>query len=177
MQIRSALSSVCLSALVFAASALAQKSTIQGIAADIGGKPLKNAEVRIQNEKSKTVPVMVKTDAKGHFVAADMPAGVYTVSVVLNGTVKWSAAHVKAASGKVVQLNLSEHPAVAVAAAGTQPKKHAVWIPDQTGSHLGGHWEDQPYQGPAADNVDAMGAEQLRRMQNVPPAVSASGGR
>jgi Carboxypeptidase regulatory-like domain len=177
MKIRTALTSAFLGALVFAGSALAQKSTIQGSAADTSGKPLKNAEVRIQNEKTKTVPLTVKTDAKGHFVAAGLPVGVYTVSVVLNGTVKWSAAHVKAASGKVVQLNLSERPAVTVASAGTQPKKRAVWIPDQTGSRLGGHWEDEPVRGPGPQDVDTMSTHQLDTMQRVSVPPPSTGGR
>jgi hypothetical protein len=172
------LSGVCLSMLLMAASAYAQKSTIEGYAADTNGKALKNAEVRIQQEKAKTPPVLVvKTDGKGHFVAANLAPGTYTVSVLLGGTVKWSAAHVKTAKGQVVHLNLSEHPAVAVAAANQQPKKRAVWVPDTTGSRLSGHWEDQPVRGPGTNDVDTMSTHQLDQMQRVQTPPAPVGGR
>jgi hypothetical protein len=170
------LSSVCFSILVTAASAFAQKSTIEGYAADTNGKALKNAEVRIQQEKGKTSPVMVRTDAKGHFVAANLPTATYTVSVLLDGTVKWSAAHVKTANGQIVRLNLSQHPAVAVASADSQPKKRAVWVPDSTGSRLGGHWEDEPVRGPGTNDVDRMGTHQLDTMQRALPAQGLRAG-
>lgn len=167
-----------LSVALFAVSAFAQRARIEGYAADTNGKPLKAAEGRIQQEKAETSPaVVVKTDGKGHFVAANLPAGTYTVSVLLDGTVKWSAAHVKVANGQTVQLNLSRNPAVAVAATSRQPKKRAVWVPDTTGSRLGGHWEDEPIRGPGTDNVDTMSTHQLGQMQNVPHQVPSTGGR
>jgi hypothetical protein len=174
MCIRNVIASVGLSMLFVAASAFGQKSTIEGSALDTNNKPLKNAEVRIQNEKAKSAPTLIRTDAKGHFIAGDLPAGTYTATVFLNGTVKWSAAHVKATNGKVVYLNLNEHPAVAVAK--NQPKKRAVWIPDSTGSRLGGHWEDEPVRGPGTNDVDRMGTHQLDTMQRALPAQGLRAG-
>jgi hypothetical protein len=165
MRLRNVTTSVCLSALLISASAFAQKAAIEGNAVDTNHKPLKNAEVRIQNEKTRSSPVMAKADAKGHFVASDLPAGDYTVTVFLSGTIKWSAEHVKAINGKIVHLNLSEHPAVAVASAAAQPKKRARWVPDRTGSRLGGHWEDEPARGPGGENVDQASNHQLEEMQ------------
>ena len=177
MSIRSALTPIVLSSLLFAASAFAQKSSIEGTASEVNGKPLKNAEVRIQKEKEKSVVATVKTDAKGHFVAAGLAAGIYTVMVVQNGTVKWSAAHVKTGNGQAVHLNLGEHSAVAVTAANSRPKTRAVWIPAQTGSRLSGHWEDEPIRGPGADNVDTMSSHQLDQLQNIPSVPPSTGGR
>jgi Carboxypeptidase regulatory-like domain len=177
MYMKRVLSGVCFSILLMTASAFAQRSTIEGYAADTNGKALKNAEVRIQQEVGKTSPVMVRTDAKGHFVAANLPTATYTVSVVLDGTVRWSAAHVKTAKGQAVHLNLSQHPAVVVGPVNSQPKKRSVWVPDRTGSHLGGHWEDEPYRGSAADDVDTMSAHQLGQIQNGPQRVPPTGGR
>lgn len=172
MRLRNAFTSVFLSTLLIGASAFAQKASIEGNAVDTNNKPLKNAEVRIQNEKTKSATVTAKTDAKGHFVASNLAAGDYTVTVLLNGTMKWSAEHVKAINGKVVHLNLNQHPAVAVAAAEAQPKKRARWVPDTTGSRLGGHWEDEPVRGPGGDNVDQASShqlEQMQRRQQTPP--------
>jgi Carboxypeptidase regulatory-like domain len=153
----------------------AQKSTIEGIATDRNGRPLKNAEVRLQQETTKSPAITVRTDAKGHFAAADLPAGAYAVTVVINKNVTWSGTHVKAANGKTVRLNARpDNPAVALS---STPKKRAVWVPDRTGSRLGGHWEDEPYRGPGGDDVDSMGAEQLRRMQSIQAPPPSSGGR
>jgi hypothetical protein len=167
---------VCCGILGFTTSAFGEPSGIEGTTGDVNGKPLKNAEVRLQQEKAKIPEIVVKTDSKGHFVAAHVPPGVYTVRVILDGAVKWSAAHVKANSGQVVHLSLNTNQlAVTNTAANTQPKKRAVWVQNQTGSRLGGHWEDEPVRGPNADNVDTMGSEQLRRLQNTAPAVPAGG--
>jgi hypothetical protein len=172
------LSGVCFSIFLMAAPAIAQTSTIEGYAADTNGKALKNSEVRIQQQKAKTSRVaVVKTDGNGHFVAANLPASTYTVSVLLGGAVKWSAANVKTADGQVVHLNLSQHPAVAVAAANNQPKKRAVWVPDTTGSRLGGHWEDQPIRGSGTNDVDTMSTHQLDQMQRVQAPPAPVGGR
>ena len=177
MSIRSGFISIVISSLLFAASAFAQKSSIEGTASEVNGKPLKNAEVRIQKEKGATVAATVKTDAKGHFVAAGLAPDVYTVMVVQNGTVKWSAAHVKTKNGQIVHLNLGEHAAVAVTAANNKPKKRAVWVPESVGSHLGGHWEDEPMRGPGADNVDTASTHQLEQLQRTPSAPLSTGGR
>lgn len=175
MRTKKFLSCVCFSVLFAASSALAQKSTIEGIATDTNGRPLKNADVRIQQETTKSPAITVRTDAKGHFAAADLASGTYTVTVVVNKSVMWSGTHVKAANGKTVGLNARANNR-AVASSNT-PKKRAVWIPDRTGSRLGGHWEDEPVRGPAADDVDSIGSEQLRRMQNIQAPPPASGGR
>jgi Carboxypeptidase regulatory-like domain len=168
----------CLGSCLFAVSALAQKSAIDGNASNPNGAPLKSAQVRIAPEKGKGATVTVNTDSKGHFVADGLAPGVYTVTITLNGALKWSAAHVKTTSGQVVHLTLGgKQVAVTTSAAGAKPKKHLVWVPEQTGSHLGGHWEDEPDRGPIAGSVDTMSTEQLRRMQNVPPPMPAGGGR
>jgi hypothetical protein len=44
-------------------------------------------------------------------------------------------------------------------------KKHMVWVPANTGSHMGGRWVEEPDEASAADslNVKRASAEQLRR--------------
>ncbi len=167
-----------LSSFLFAATAFAQKATIQGDAGDANGRPLPNAQVRIQSSNAKSGPVMVKTNKKGHFTAGGLPAGTYTVAVLVDGAVKWSAANVKAVNGREVYLKLSgKQVAVATSASNTQPKKRAVWVPDQVGSRLGGHYEDQPYQGPPQDGLSGMGSEQLRQLQNTNLSRPSGGGQ
>jgi hypothetical protein len=162
------------SVTLLATSAFAQKkASIEGVVADVDGKPLRNAQVRIQQENSGNPAILLTTDAKGHFVATDLPAGFFHVEILQGGKVRFSEAHVKAARGRVAQVNLGGKQ---LASAAAQPKR-TRWVPAQVGSHLGGHWEDEPYRGPNGDNVDAMGSEQLRRMQNVPGTVPAAGGR
>jgi uncharacterized GH25 family protein len=96
-----------LTPILFATSAFAQKSTIEGNAADANGRPLQNAQVRIQQEQSKAAPTVVKTDSKGHFVASGLGVGTYNVAVLVGGETKWSAAHVKTQANQIVQLDLS----------------------------------------------------------------------
>jgi Carboxypeptidase regulatory-like domain len=176
MRLKSLLTPALLALLLSGGSAFAQKSAIEGVASDAKGGPLKKASVRIQQEDARTPAIVLNTDAKGHFVASNLPAGTYTVAVLIGGRVKYSAAHVKAPKGQTVQLSLGGMT-TAVATTNSPGKKHALWVPEQTGSHLGGHWEDQPDRGPGTSNVDGMSSEQLRRIQNVPMAVPSTGGR
>jgi hypothetical protein len=75
-------------------------------------------------------------------------------------------------------LNLSGTKiAVQTAATTAQPKLRARWIPSGTGTHMGGHYEDEPARGPSDGNIDNLSAEAWRRLQNIQPkTVSATGG-
>ena len=51
------------------------------------GKPLKDAEVRVEQKGNKSV-LTTRTDTRGHYSYARLSPGVYKVSVVLGGEVK-----------------------------------------------------------------------------------------
>jgi hypothetical protein len=167
---------VSFSVILLATSAFAQKkASIEGNVADIDGKPLKSPQVRIQQENSGNAAILLTTDAKGHFVATDLPAGSFHVEVLQGGKVKFSEAHIKTARGRVAHVNLGGKQ---VASKATQPKKRARWIPPQVGSRLTGHYEDEPARGPNGQGADLLGSEDLQRFQNKPgPPPPANGGR
>ena len=60
--------------------------------------------------------------------------------------------------------------------AGVSSGKHKVWVPSDTGSHLGGRWVEVGETGSVdtgASNVQRANAEELRRqqLQAAPPAT------
>lgn len=66
---------------VFSGAAFGQ--SIESVVRGPDGKPLKNAEVRIERKDNKSL-VATRTDARGHYSHSRLSPGVYTVSVVLD---------------------------------------------------------------------------------------------
>jgi hypothetical protein len=67
-------------------------------------------------------------------------------------------------------------PNAGVNNAGVKSGQHKVWVPSDTGSHLGGRWVEVGETGSAdtgASNVQTASAEELRRqqLQAAPPAT------
>ena len=166
-------SAVAFSSLLLATSALAQKSSVEGYALGADRRPLKNAEVRIQQEKTKNPAVIVRTDAKGRFVATGLPVGSYNVAIVANGVVVASVAHVKTQRDQTARVNLAAKT-VSVATAPAQKKPRERYIPPPTGSHMGGFERSSKTKGQGegygAQNVGRMSPESINRTQNIPPA-------
>jgi len=48
-----------------------------------------------------------------------------------------------------------------------QPKKakHLVWVPNETGTHLGGHWVEVDDSGAGAERVEKKSGAALQNMQ------------
>ena len=162
-----------------AATAWAGPASIQGVVKDPQGKPIKNADVRIESRDGKQVFNTVKTDAKGHYISQGLKPGVYRVSLVVNGAVKASIMNTNAKASETTQLNFDLKP-VASGQAATAKKtgKHMVWMPPATGSHTGGRWVevDEGGAGEAgALNVKRASAEALRQQQLQAPVRSGAG--
>lgn len=150
------------------ANAWAGAGSIQGIVKDAKGQPIKNADVRIESRDGKQLFNSVKTDAKGRYISHGLQPGVYRVSLVVNGAVKASIMNTKAKANQATQLNFDLKPATASQAAALKKGKHMVWVPSNTGSHIGGRWvEVDDNSGGAgtagASNVQRANAEQLQR--------------
>ena len=150
------------------ASAWAGPSSIQGIVKDPKGQPIKGADVRIESKDGKQMFNTVKTDAQGHYISQGLPAGVYRVTLVVNGAAKASITNTKTKSDQATQLNFDLKP-VAAGQASTAAKsgKHMVWMPAATGTHTGGRWVEVPDGAaePGALNVKKASAEELQRQQ------------
>jgi Carboxypeptidase regulatory-like domain len=151
------------------ATAWAGPSTIQGIVKDAKGQAIKGADVRIESRDGKTLFKTVKTDGKGRYVSDGLAAGVYRVTLVVNGAVKASIMNTKTSADRSTQLNFDLKPTSASqASTATKSGKHMVWVPSSTGSHIGGRWVEVDENGSAdagALNVKRGSAEDLRRQQ------------
>jgi Carboxypeptidase regulatory-like domain len=166
-----------------AANALAGPSSIQGVVKDAKGQPIKGADVRIESRDGKKVFNTVKTDTKGRYISQGLPAGeVYRVTLLVNGAVKASIMNTQTKSNQATQLNFDLKPASASkASTGAKGGKHMVWVPSNTGSHIGGRWVEVDDNGTAdtgALNVKRGSAEALHRtqMQNSGGPQSVPGG-
>ena len=98
-----------------AATAWAGPSAIQGVVKDAKGQPIKGADVRIESQDGKQLFKTVKTDGKGRYVSEGLSAGVYRVSLVVNGAVKASIMNTKTKADQATQLNFDLKPRVGFA--------------------------------------------------------------
>lgn len=152
--------------LLCAATAWAGPASIQGIVKDAQGKPIKGADVRIESRDGKQLFNTVKTDTQGRYISQGLQPGVYRVSLVVNGAVKAAIGNTKTKSDQATQLNFDLKPVAAGQASAEQKKgKHMVWVPANTGSHMGGRWVEVPDGATEAGalNVKRASAEDLRR--------------
>jgi Carboxypeptidase regulatory-like domain len=151
------------------ASAWAGPASIQGIAKDAKGQPIKGADVRVESRDGKQLFNTVKTDGKGRYTSQALKPGVYRVSLIVNGAVKASIMNTSTKADQATQLNFDLKPVTASqASAGAKSGKHMVWMPPSTGSHTGGRWvevDENGSGGAAALNVKKGSAEALHRQQ------------
>ena len=148
------------------ATAWAGGSAIQGVVKDAKGQPIKGADVRIESKDGKQHFSTVKTDSKGRYVSERLPAGVYRVTLVVNGAAKGSIANTKTKADQTTVLNFDLSPVPTSKATAEQKKgKHMVWVPASTGSHIGGRWVEGPDGATDAGtlNVQRASGEQLQR--------------
>src|SRR6266542_4884552 len=148
------------------ATAWAGPSSIQGTVNDAKGQPIKGADIRIESKDGKQLFNTAKTDAKGRYISQGLAAGVYRVTLVVNGATKASITNTKTKSDQSTQLNFDLRPASTSQASAEQKKgKHMVWVPSNTGTHTGGRWVEVPdgASEPGTLNVKKVSAEQLRR--------------
>ena len=158
--------------MLCAATAWAGPASIQGIVKDAKGQPIKGANVQVASKDGKQLFNTVKTDAQGRYISQGLQPGVYRVSLIVNGATKASISNTKTRSDQSTVLNFDLKP-MPTGQASTQQKsgKHMVWIPAETGSHMGGRWvevNDNAASNTGALNVKRANAEQLQRqMQSM----------
>jgi hypothetical protein len=173
MLIRSCLVSFILFGSVFlAGGAWGATSAIEGVVKDPSGHPISGADIRVEAKDGGSGSKTVKTDAKGHYIYTGLPAGgTYRVSLVINSAVKASINNVKTKLGDPTQLNFDLKPTKASQdSASTKKAKHFVWVPAETGTHIGGRWVEVDEAGNSstagADHVQKAGGTALKRMQD-----------
>lgn len=167
---------------LFAASAFAQNSVLQGDVTGVDGRPAKGAEVRIQPARGQLAPTIVKTDSRGHFVANNLAAGPYNISAAGSGGVTSPVQAIKVQGNKPVTIafDLRNNGGAKAASKGGKKKTKFVWMPDQTGSHLGGHWvevdENATDAGPTAQHLNKANGNAVRNLQSHETNSSDVGG-
>ena len=118
-------------AFAFAATLSAQTSSIEGNVTGTDGRPLKDAEIRLEQKAGQIPPIISRTDVKGYYTAV-LPMGVYKLSVTQRGAVK-AAVTVKA-TGANSRIDFDLRPSA------EKKIRHYVWVGGETGSHLPGRW-------------------------------------
>lgn len=166
---------------LYAASAWAATSVLQGVVKDPKGKPIKGADIRIEARDGSKLLKTVKTDATGRYISDGLPARTYRITLIVNGAVKASINNTKTKLGAPTELNFDLKPASASQASGSAKKgKHMVWMPAETGSHLGGHWVEVDDNGNAAttgaNNVQKLDGSAVRPLQDRAYGAPSAGG-
>ncbi|MEY2481230.1 MAG: Carboxypeptidase regulatory-like domain [Verrucomicrobiota bacterium] len=152
--------------VLFCALATSWASPIEGIVKDAQGKPLAGAEIQVQ--KDGKLITRLNTDAHGHYVSGNLPAGVYKVDVLVGGVVKASIKNATLTGPKPVQYNFAMTGKTM-----TKGAKHFVWVPARTGSNLGGGWVEVNEDGTTGPSTER--AQQLSRM-SLEHASGTAGG-
>jgi len=156
---------------LFAVSASAANSELQGIVRDDNGRPIQGADIRVEATKTGKLLTTVKTNENGRYSLEGLAAGDYRVTLVVNGAVKTSINNATLEPGESTQLNfkLKQTRASVTVTKG----KHRVWMPAFTGSRLPGRWVEVDGSGAwsaanaTANNVVRVSAEELRRTANT----------
>jgi len=110
------------------------EATLTGTVKGASGQPIQGAEIRIQGRDADKIG-RIHTDAGGHYNYPALESGTYNVTLIVDGAVKASINNVKTKAGETQTLNFDflKGGTVKPLAKG----RHYVWIPHQTGSHLG----------------------------------------
>ncbi len=152
------------SIFLFLASAFAQNAAIEADVKGVDGRPSRAAEVRIERQDKKSVPVVAKTNWRGHVTVTDLEVGTYKLTATVEGGIR-SSQIVKTQANKThVAFDMSKTAAVT-----GKEKKKFVWVGSQTGTNLGGHWvevNEANRRGKASgQNVETLNGDSMDNIQ------------
>jgi hypothetical protein len=147
--------------------AQAGEAGLSGIVKDSKGQPLQGAEIRIQGSDANRIG-KVHTTANGRYNYPELEAGMYNVSLIVDGVTKASISNVRTKAGETQILNFEILKGSRVTP--FAPGKHYVWIPLTTGSHLG-TWAEVEGDGKGmsvgmAERLNNQGNLMVRNIQN-----------
>ncbi len=108
-----------------AVSAFAQITTLEGIVKGPDGKPVQNAEIRIERTDIKG-NYKTKTDKKGHYIYMGLPIGKYNVAVFVDGKQADGQNGIATHPGDPIPVNFDLHAAQAENAAKQKAMQQAV---------------------------------------------------
>jgi carboxypeptidase family protein len=126
---------ILLGAFVLAPTALAQVASLQGNVLGTDGRPLQRAEVRLKGKDKAGAPISAITGSSGRYLFASLPAGVYELSILADGAVKFSV-DIKM-RGEKARLDFDLSPSA------RKKIRNYVWVLGRTGSNLPGRWAER----------------------------------
>ncbi|SRR6266536_339046 len=121
---------------LLAPAALAQVASLQGNVLGTDGRPLHGAKVRIEAKDKASAPITTNTGSSGRYLFAELPAGVYRLSILEGGAAKFSV-NIKM-RGEKARIDFDLSPS-----AGKKIRNY-VWVVGRTGSNLPGRWAEKP---------------------------------
>jgi hypothetical protein len=122
-------------AFVLVPSALAQVASLQGNVLGTDGRPIQRAEVRLEGKDKASAPISTITGSSGRYLFAALPAGVYKLSILADGAVKFSV-DIKM-RGEKARLDFDLSPSA------RKKIRNYVWVLSRTGSNLPGRWAER----------------------------------
>jgi Carboxypeptidase regulatory-like domain len=105
---------------------------LEGTVRGTDGRLLQGAEVRIEGKGKSSAPITTITGSNGQYLFAKLPVGLYKMSIVADGAVKFSA-NIKM-RGEKARIDFDLRPS-----AGKKTRNYA-WVPGRSGSNLAGRW-------------------------------------
>jgi carboxypeptidase family protein len=102
---------------------------LQGMVVGTDGRPLQGAEVRSEGKGKSSAPITTITGSNGQYLFAQLPAGLYKMSIVAGGAVKFST-DIKM-RGEKARIDFDLRPS-----AGNKIRDYA-WAPGRSGSNGG----------------------------------------
>ena len=146
----------------------AGEAGLSGIVKDSSGQPIQGAVIHIQGRDPNKIG-KIHTTANGHYNYPELEAGTYNVTLVVDGVTKASIKNVTTRAGEIETLNFEVQKGSL--AKPFAPGKHYVWIPLETGSHLG-HWAEiendgKPISIGMAERLNNQGNVLMRHIQDT----------
>ena len=146
-------------------TAQAGEAGLSGIVKNSSG-PVQGAEIRIQGSDANKIG-RVHTTANGRYNYPELEAGTYNVTLVVNGVTKASIMNVRTKGGQTETLNFELVKGSRVTP--YAPGKHYVWVPSDTGTHLG-HWAEVEGDGKGipvgmSERLNNQGNQLVRQIQ------------
>jgi 5-hydroxyisourate hydrolase-like protein (transthyretin family) len=152
--------------MLLVSSASAANSALEGVVKDAKGHPVQGVDVRIEAKNGGRLLTTAKTDENGRYILKGLAAGIYRVTLIVNGALKTSINNTTLEPGESTQLNFD----LTQTRTSVTVKKgvHRVWIPAFTGSRLPGRWVEVDDGGAwateaSANNVVRVSGEELHR--------------
>ena len=173
---------ICFATLLISAAAAwagvpAGPARLEGDVKDSKGQPVAGAEVHIKG-KDGSQERIVRTDSRGHYGIDKLAVSDYEVVLFVSGQIKASLNNIKVLRDQPTQQNFK---LTGQNATNTQKKHtHMVYVPGETGSHLGGRWVEVDDNGNAnnasANNLQKANGGAIQSIQNNTTGGMRGGG-